>query len=177
MPELDHHPEDESHYDCEFCRDTGKLDGSDYYDCAHCSIAQERVKLEERMGNMKRSMPTNDATWSLVKSERKRVLAVQAAELALLKSNLLQKERELAEVQKDTWQPIETAPKDTVVWAFNGEQGVMHWSEGEGWALWVWNDELLSDADPSPDQPTNWMPLPAPPAASVAQANKEQGNG
>jgi hypothetical protein len=101
MPELDHHPEDESHYDCEFCRDTGKLDGSDYYDCAHCSIAQERVKLEERMGNMKRSMPTNDATWSLVKSERKRVLAVQAAELALLKSNLLQKERELAEVRKD----------------------------------------------------------------------------
>jgi hypothetical protein len=101
MPELDHHPEDESHYDCEFCRDTGKLDGSDYYDCAHCSIAQERVKLEERMGNMKRSMPTNDATWSLVKSERKRVLAVQAAELALLKSKLLQAERELAEVRKD----------------------------------------------------------------------------
>jgi len=101
MPELDHHPEHESHYDCEFCRDTGKLDGSDYYDCAHCSVAQERVKLEERMGNMKRSMPTNDAVWSLVKSERKRVLAVQAAELALLKSKLLQAERELAEVRKD----------------------------------------------------------------------------
>jgi len=97
MPELDHYPEHESHYDCEFCRDTGKLDGSDYYDCAHCSIAQERVKLEERMTKMKRSMPTNDAMWSLVKSERKRVLAMQAAELALLKSKLLQAERRAAQ--------------------------------------------------------------------------------
>lgn len=61
------------------------------------------------------------------------------------------------------WQPIQTAPKDGTVWAFNGEQGVMAWSEGDGWALWVWADALLSDVDPAPAQPTHWQPLPAPP--------------
>lgn len=97
MDEVFYDEELDRQYDCEFCRDTGKLDGSDYYDCAHCSVAQERVKLEERMENMKRSMPANDAMWSLVKSERKRVLAVQAAEMALLKSKLLQAERRAAQ--------------------------------------------------------------------------------
>lgn len=66
------------------------------------------------------------------------------------------------------WQPIETAPKDgTEIWAYNGEQARMYWAEGHGenfdYALWVWSDDLLSDVDPSPDQPTYWMPLPAPP--------------
>lgn len=64
----------------------------------------------------------------------------------------------------DCWQSIETAPKDgTEVWAFNGEQARMRWIEGPGYALWVWVDELLEDADPSPDQPTHWRPLPAAP--------------
>lgn len=75
------------------------------------------------------------------------------------------------------WQPIETAPKDREVWAFNGEQGRMQWSEGsadngEGWALWVWCDPLLSDADPEPEQPTHFMPLPADPVAAMG-ASKE----
>lgn len=61
------------------------------------------------------------------------------------------------------WQPIETAPKTGRIWVFNGEQGVMGRSEGDGWALWVWADELLSDVDPSPEQPTHWRPLPEPP--------------
>lgn len=62
------------------------------------------------------------------------------------------------------WQPIETAPKDgSKIWAFNYEQGVMEWTEGDGWALWIWSDELLRDVDPDPEQPTHWMPLPAPP--------------
>ncbi|GAB2704208.1 DUF551 domain-containing protein [Comamonas sediminis] len=64
----------------------------------------------------------------------------------------------------DCWQSIETAPKDgTEVWAFNGEQARMRWIEGPGYALWVWVDALLEDADPSPDQPTHWQPLPAAP--------------
>lgn len=62
------------------------------------------------------------------------------------------------------WQPIETAPKDQEIWAFNGEQGRMKWSEGDCWALWIWADELLQDADPSPDQPTHWAPLLAAPS-------------
>ena len=62
------------------------------------------------------------------------------------------------------WQPIETAPKDgTEVWAFNGEQARMVWLEDEFCALWVWGDALLTEVDPSPDQPTHWMPLPAAP--------------
>ena len=153
MPELDHHPENESHYDCEFCRDTGKLDGSDYYDCAHCSVAQERVKLEERMGNMKRSMPTNDAMWSLVKSERKRVLAVQAAELALLKSKLLQAERELAEVRKDAQRYRWLRDKTIVVsWSYKDESG---------------NIIRCVSSEVRMDERIDFV------AASVAQANKE----
>ena len=63
------------------------------------------------------------------------------------------------------WQPIETAPRDGAeVWAFNGKQARMKWIEGGYFALWVWADELLADADPNPEQPTHWQPLPAAPA-------------
>lgn len=62
------------------------------------------------------------------------------------------------------WQPISTAPKDgTEVWAYNGEQARMRWIEGHEYALWAWADEVLCDVDPSPEQPTHWMPLPPPP--------------
>ena len=74
----------------------------------------------------------------------------------------------LAEVRgiSDGWQPIGTAPKDgSEIWGFNGEQARMLCSEGEHWALWVWADSSLADIDPSPDQPTHWMPIPAAPGA------------
>lgn len=62
------------------------------------------------------------------------------------------------------WPPIETAPKDgSVIWAFNGEQARMKWVSGDNYALWIWDDCALSDIDPSPEQPTHWMPLPEPP--------------
>ncbi len=62
------------------------------------------------------------------------------------------------------WQPIETAPMDgTIVWAFNGEQGRMKWVSGSNYALWIWDECTLSDIDPSPEQPSHWMPLPAAP--------------
>ena len=68
------------------------------------------------------------------------------------------------------WQSIETAPKDgTEVWAFNGEQARMKWISGPGYGLWAWSDELLSDAEPSPDQPTSWMPLPPAPGETAEQ--------
>ncbi|WP_428851321.1 hypothetical protein [Imbroritus primus] len=63
----------------------------------------------------------------------------------------------------ERWKPIETAPLTEEIWAYNGEQGRMIWSEGTDWALWVWSDELMADVDPSPDQPTHWMPLPPAP--------------
>ena len=62
------------------------------------------------------------------------------------------------------WQPIETAPKDGAeIWAYNGEQARMKFIAGNGYALWVWADEVLSDIDPCPMQPSHWMPLPPPP--------------
>lgn len=62
------------------------------------------------------------------------------------------------------WQPIETAPKDGAeIWAYNGTQQRMKWICGDGYALWVHADNTLSDIDPSPDQPTSYMPLPEPP--------------
>lgn len=64
------------------------------------------------------------------------------------------------------WKPIASAPKDgTEVWAYNGEQARMRWTEGECYALWIWADDLVSDADPCPDQPTHWMPLPPAPTS------------
>ncbi|MGY0708761.1 DUF551 domain-containing protein, partial [Bordetella bronchiseptica] len=65
---------------------------------------------------------------------------------------------------RSAWMLIDSAPKDgTEIWAYNGEQARMRWIEGECYALWIWADELLSDADPNPDQPTHWQPLPAAP--------------
>jgi hypothetical protein len=62
------------------------------------------------------------------------------------------------------WKPIEKAPKDgTEVWAFNGTQQRMVWAEDENGGLWMDAEELLSCADPDPEQPTHWMPLPPPP--------------
>lgn len=64
------------------------------------------------------------------------------------------------------WKTIDIAPRDgTEVWAFNGEQGRMHWIEGDGYALWVWSDEILRDVEADPIQPTHWIPLPDPPEA------------
>jgi hypothetical protein len=68
--------------------------------------------------------------------------------------------------EKNEWKPIASAPKDgTEIWAYNGEQARMRWTEGECYALWIWADDLVSDADPCPDQPTHWMPLPPAPTS------------
>lgn len=59
------------------------------------------------------------------------------------------------------WQPIETAPKDeTPILGFITEK----WIEGIFWNGEEWS--YLSDGDITPvgrNQPTHWMPLPAPP--------------
>lgn len=68
-------------------------------------------------------------------------------------------------MKADMWQLIETAPKDgRKLWTYNGEQGVMRWIEGEGYALWIWAEPLLSDVDPHPDQPTHWQDMPEDPS-------------
>lgn len=78
----------------------------------------------------------------------------------------------------DGWQPIETAPKDgTKILAYihidDGDIGVMKWMDfGSGLAAWVWDDELMGEADPDPYQPTHWMSLPPNPDAIDAAMRK-----
>jgi hypothetical protein len=71
---------------------------------------------------------------------------------------------------KGGWQPIEEAPKDgTEVWAYNGDQQRMHYLNGDDWQGWLYGEELLNDADPLPEQPTYFRPLPSPPIAQERQ--------
>lgn len=64
------------------------------------------------------------------------------------------------------WQPIETAPKDgTWVLGFKERKYVQdqietwHWVEAEDFVGW----EHAAEANDFYEQPTHWMPLPAPP--------------
>lgn len=69
-----------------------------------------------------------------------------------------------AALRSGGWRPIAEAPKDgTDIWAFNGEQCRMHWVEGDGYALWIYSEEVMSDICPDPEQPTSFMPLPPAP--------------
>lgn len=56
----------------------------------------------------------------------------------------------------DRWQPIESAPKDgTRVLVWDGEEWLARWQAYNGG---YWDaDEYISE------NPTHWMPLPAPP--------------
>lgn len=63
-------------------------------------------------------------------------------------------------IKESPWRPIETAPEDTEVWAFNGTQGLMKLVDIEDWRGWIWVEELMNDVDPSPEIPTHWMPKP-----------------
>lgn len=67
------------------------------------------------------------------------------------------------------WKTIDSAPNDTEVWAFNGEQVRMKTidisasDEPRQW-IWVYADDTLADIDPEPIEPSHWMPLPEPPS-------------
>lgn len=77
----------------------------------------------------------------------------------------------------DTWQPIETAPKndkefggdEVDLWAWNHRITNCHWHKG----AWLhWNSDSV-DEEPrwvEVEDPTHWMPLPKPPAVLAAIA-------
>jgi hypothetical protein len=64
-----------------------------------------------------------------------------------------------------TWQPIETAPKDTAILIYSSGYNVAHYNTAyERWCTYTdgrgtAGERLLN----SWDFPTHWMPLPAPP--------------
>jgi len=99
MHELDHHPEPVSLYSCETCQDRGiEIESREY--CQACYRGKRR-KLNDTFAEKLRGLPFTDAMWIVAHSTINTERAIAAAELALLKSKLLQTERELAEVRKD----------------------------------------------------------------------------
>ena len=106
--------------------------------------------------------PDNRALWELVEKWREMPMYLRSSKCADELAAILERPVVVG------WLPIESAPKDgTEVWTWNGEQGRMMWIDStcddEAYSLWVWSEELLSDIDPEPEQPTHWMPLPAEP--------------
>jgi hypothetical protein len=80
----------------------------------------------------------------------------------------------LFQPQAVAWRLIDTAPKDgTEIWAFNGEQARMVWVEGDQESFWLWADELLDQADPMPEPPTHWMPMPADPSSPLSRPQRD----
>jgi hypothetical protein len=59
------------------------------------------------------------------------------------------------------WQPISTAPSNTLVIVCVKNCGVTIGSKHEGIG-WAWD---VLDDEPEDSEATHWMPLPAPPAA------------
>lgn len=80
-----------------------------------------------------------------------------------------------------TWQPIETAPKDTMILAWGDS---WHWSRVEKAFLhsdYNGHENVIcrgGEAGPpwkigSPDAPTHWHPLPPPPSEHNNPKNKD----
>jgi hypothetical protein len=65
----------------------------------------------------------------------------------------------------DKWRPIETAPMDeTRLLIWDGKMMVTahRWNIGKNW-LWQADGSDGYECENSFDEPTHWMPLPAPP--------------
>lgn len=60
-----------------------------------------------------------------------------------------------------TWQPMESAPKDTVIWACDPSRGYESKviSHGPEWMCIDWRGFAMNIGF----YPTHWMPLPEPP--------------
>lgn len=64
------------------------------------------------------------------------------------------------------WQPIETAPRNETVLAYQASQGVCvaYTGDGEDWYLiQPWNAHEPADDALMRYPPTHWQPLPEPP--------------
>lgn len=94
MRELDHHPESDSRYSCSHCEETGiDIESREY--CS-CELGKRRMNLD-RLAEPLRHHPFTNAMWVAHHSAMKTERAIAAAELALLKSKLIQAERRAAQ--------------------------------------------------------------------------------
>lgn len=78
-----------------------------------------------------------------------------------------------ATVAVDQWRPI--TKDDRKADKILTPEGYMKWIEGDDFALWIWDDSLLADADPDPPQPELCFDLPPVPIASGLLGTKGEG--
>lgn len=167
MRELDHHPEPVSLHDCAVCQDRGiEVESREY--CQACYRGKRRKNVDSFADKL-RGLPFTDAMWIVAHSTINTERAIAAAELALLESKLLQAERELAEVRKDAWQPIENAPRDgrSILIRF-GLDGVSQAKYIAGTPFpWQFIDTqngiswMINHAKDGPAGPSHYMPMPS----------------
>jgi hypothetical protein len=72
------------------------------------------------------------------------------------------------QLERNGWQPIETAPKDGTVILYSGKSdGIVPWVTCGRWTEEGWFEINLDDSDMHghPDYPALWRPMPAPPEA------------
>jgi hypothetical protein len=158
MDKHDYDPVLDSRYNCEKCEDSGfDIETGDY--CEHCQSGARRCN-NDKFAEMLRGSPFLEAMWTMNQATMKSERAIAAADLALLKSKLLQAERELAEVRKDA-------------------QRYRHLRDAETLNQTIWDalDGIGSDEPEGYRRGFDRAVDAAIDAASVAQANKEQDNG
>ena len=91
-----------------------------------------------------------------------------------LRDWLLSRRASTPSPEGQTWQPIETAPKDwslVIVYdADSHEVGPAYFSRADGGQdAWMWADLSLDDENCFVGNPTYWMPLPSPPTPEGTQ--------
>ncbi len=180
MPELDYHPEPVSLHDCAVCGDRGiEIESREY--CQACYRGKRRKNMDSFAEKL-RGLPFTDAMWIVAHSTINTERAIAAAELALLKSKLLQAERELAEVRKDAMTAL-TELYHSLPDIFQGSAverfaKTGKWMGNSPYQLRGFTGKVEYRADDmasvyaAMDQAKKVID-----AASVAQANKEQSNG
>jgi hypothetical protein len=159
MRELDRHHENESRYSCDHCQETGiDIESREY--CTACELGKRRMNLD-RLAEPLRHHPFTNAMWVAHHSAMKTERAIAAAELALLKSKLRQAEREQAEVRKDAerWDMLKRSLRTNYI-------------PGAGYGR---RFKIIEICTLTGDEKEFQDFIVAIDAASVAQANKEQG--